>query len=136
MYIDKFVGIAIQMTISTIPEVSPEYFIIFTQKGEFDSIMNLMKGKCLQFVNSILIYFKKNIGSSKLIQICDLFLEPAIKNLTYVIEQKYHIINKMEKDGEVSDNNYEFFLYEIFLFFIRYITKDPVVNNFVKYVKP
>jgi len=136
VYMTKFVPIAVQMTITPIPEISPEYFIIWTENSELDSLMNLMKGKCLQFINSILLYFKKTLNNGELVKLCSTIVEPAIKNLIYIKENKFDYLSNMEKDGEVKDNNYEFFIYEILLFFLRFITKEPIIDNFKNLIKP
>jgi len=95
-----------------------------------------MKAKCFQFVNSILLYYKKTINNNELVKVCSNIVEPAIKNLIYVKEEKFNYLSNMDRDGEVSDNNYEFLIYEILLFFFRYITKDPIINNFSSLIKP
>ena len=94
-----------------------------------------MKGKCFQFINSVLLYYKKGIYNESVINLCYTIVEPAIKNLTYIKEQKFNYLVNMEKDGDVSDNNYEFLMYEILLFFERFITNKPVVDIFSGYIK-
>ena len=94
-----------------------------------------MKGKALQFVNEVLLSYKKTIKSKQLVDTCSKIVEPAIKNLSYVISEKFEYISKMKKDGEVEDNNYEFFIYQIILFFTRFITKEPIVDSFFPFAK-
>ena len=62
IFIGQFIPMALQIATSPIPEISPEYFIVFSESGEFDTAVNAMKGKCFQFVNSVLNFFKNKIS--------------------------------------------------------------------------
>jgi len=136
IYISLFLPLAVHVILSPIPELSPNYFIIWTGDHKIDSLINSTKAKSLQFLNSLLLYYRKIIDNKLVIEHCSKIVEPAVKNLAYVIKEKFDYISKMEKGGEVEDNNYEVLIYQIFLFFSRFITKEPIIDNFSSFIQP
>jgi hypothetical protein len=127
----RFVPIAIQLAMMTIPNVMPVYFIAWQGDSSFDISINSMKSKALLFLNSILQSKKEKITENQLVPLYTELVQASVRNLEFVVSEKYHYIQNMDKDGDqYPDYNYENVIYQIILFLSRILIREPFINDF------
>ena len=122
---------AIKLLCMTIPTISPTYIIFWTREREFDSKINLMKIRCLQFLSSIIASYKITINNHELVISINMLIEIFTNNLDFVLNEKWDYLLKMNEDSiDFPDFNYSPFIYYIIQFFVIVLTKEPVKSNF------
>lgn len=133
-YQSKFLLSSIKLVCLTIPTISPTYIIIWTREKDFDTKINLMKIRCLQFLSSILTSFKPAITNQELLVSVNMLIEIFTTNLDFVLKDKFEYISKMEKESkDFPDFNYSPFIYYIIQFFVIILTKEPIISNFLMF---
>jgi hypothetical protein len=127
----RFIPIAIQITMMTIPNLMPVYFIAWQGDSTFDSSVNMMKTKALHFINSILQSKKDKNTENELVPLYTELIQSSVRNLEYVVSEKFDYIQRMGKDSlECPDNNYENIIYQIILLLSRILIRQPFINEF------
>lgn len=134
-YTTKFIPYSVNMVSFTIPEVMPN-LICWTGDKEFDSIMNSMKGKALQFISFLVQMEGTTIKDTFLVENVSQIVNLAINNLNLILVTKLPYISEMSTDNiNHPDHSYGFLLYHIFLFFSRFLTREPIISHFKTLVK-
>ncbi len=127
----KFVPVAIKLAMMNIPNLMPDYFIAWTQNNHFDNSINSMKAKAFLFINSILQSKKEKIVENVLIPSFTELVQASVRNLEFIVSEKYQHIQKMNPDcHEYPDNNYENLIYQVILFLSRVLIREPFINQF------
>jgi hypothetical protein len=127
----RFIPTAIQLAMMTIPDVMPVYFIAWQGNSAFDISINSMKSKAFLFINSILQSKKEKITENALVPLYTELVQASVRNLEYVVSEKFEYIQLMNKDGDqYPDYNYENVIYQIILFLSRILIREPFINEF------
>lgn len=135
-YNQKFITIAYEMAIMTVPGVLHPQFIAFQGDSEFDNTINIMKAKVFQFINSIISNYKSVLEEEYLVKIYSNLIQITIDNLNFVVLNKFNYLQEMTKDSlNFPDYNYENLIYQMILFLSKILVKDPFVDNFAAFVK-
>ena len=135
-FCDELLPIAINLVTSTIPEISPNYFIIWTGQKEFDTKINTMKAQCFQFINAIIPYFGTTIQNEKFIKIISILVDSSISNLEYILREKYSYLTNMSTESkDYPDYKYELIINRILVFLTRFLCKEPIISFFSKYAQ-
>lgn len=136
LYDSKFIPIAVQFAMMTIPNVLPVYFIAWEGNSDFDNSINGMKAKAFQFINSIVQNYKGKMADDMLVKTYTNLIQTSIQNLDFVVTQKYGYLKEMSKDSiTYPDYNYENLLYQVLLFLARILVKDPFMDSFASFAK-
>ncbi len=126
--------LSINLITSTIPDISPNYFICWTGQKDFDSKVNMMKAQCFQFVNAIIPYFGTIIQHENFIKLVSVLVDSSISNLEFVLNEKYFYLSNMRIDSkEFPDNKYELIINRILVFLSRFLCKEPIISFFSKF---
>jgi hypothetical protein len=135
VYISKYIPFTTNMILLTSQDWLI-YPIFWTENKEYDSMVNTMKAKALQFYsfviqNENLISIKNPVLIENIMRIMAVIFD----NLNFVIREKSNYLNEMNRNNEnFRDNGYQNILYQILLLFSRILTRDPFMTNFKQHI--
>lgn len=137
-YIDilnnKFMIPAIQMILMNVP--GTQQIIAWQGDTNFDTSINSMKTKTLQFINSIITSYKSKLADENLVKTFSSLITISIQNLDWVVLNKFNYLQSMDKESlDFPDYGYENFIYQILQFINKIIIKEPFMDNFTSISK-
>jgi len=103
--------------------------IYITESEELDKVLNSIKAKSFQLISAIIQYGSTDIKNTTVRDICISLIDLIIKNLDYFVSSK--IIFNLEN----HDKNLDILFYHIFLFLSRCLNREPILSNFMPFVR-
>jgi hypothetical protein len=133
IFIEIFLNPAILLISSHIPEINNETVISWTKQAEIDNTINDMKSQCLQFVESLVKYYSCLLDE-RIIKVVSVLIETILKDLTYVIENRYDFLSNFERDENKFPNfNYEKIIYRMLSCLNNFLMKEPIIMHFYQF---
>lgn len=103
--------------------------IYITDNEELDKVLNSIKAKSFQLISAIIQYGSTDIKNATVIEICYSLIDLIIKNLDYFVSSK--ILFSLEN----HEKNLDILFYHIFLFLSRCLNRNPILTNFMPFVR-
>jgi hypothetical protein len=133
IFIEIFLNPAILLISSNIPEVNNETVISWTKQADIDNTINDMKSQCLQFVESLVKYYTCLLDE-RIVKVVSVLIETILKDLTYVIENKYDFLSNFERNEDKYSNfNYEKIIYRMLSCLNNFLMKEPIIMHFYQF---
>ncbi len=133
IFIEIFLNPAILLISSNIPEVNNETVISWTKQADIDNTVNDMKSQCLQFVESLVKYYTCLLDE-RIVKVVSVLIETILKDLTYVIENKYDFLSNFERNEDKYSNfNYEKIIYRMLSCLNNFLMKEPIIMHFYQF---
>jgi hypothetical protein len=133
LYVNNYLPFAIQTLHYSLIN---ENLISFTGMKDFDSHLNSMKSKSLQFICYLIQLEGSSIKNDLIIEHGSKIVKLAISTLENTISFKLGYIMEMHKGNiDSPDYNYDILLFHILLFLSRFLTREPILTQFTPYIK-
>jgi hypothetical protein len=129
---EKFINITVQLILINVPNYMTEnYSIAWSGESQFDNSINSMKVKAFQYLNSLVSNYKSKINDENLIKTYTDLISASIRNLEFVVTNKFKYIQEMSKDSiSFPDYNYENLLHQIMIFLDKVLIREPFISQF------
>lgn len=103
--------------------------IYITDSEDLDKVLNSIKAKSFQLISAIIQYGSTDVKNNTIRDICYSLIDLIIKNLDYFVSSQ--ILFNLEN----HEKNLDLLFYHIFLFLSRCLNREPILSNFMPYVR-
>jgi len=103
--------------------------IYITDNEDLDKVLNSIKAKSFQLISAIIQYGSTDIKNDTVREICYTLIDLIIKNLDYFVSSQ--ILFNLEN----QEKNLDLLFYHIFLFLSRCLNREPILSNFMPFVR-